>query len=601
MIYALEERIGDPSLFCGRQQEMSLLMNWINRIKIKRAKSKAMLGRRKSGKTAIMERLFNILWNQNDRIVPFYFEVKDQNKWLLHFADDYLRTCLTQYISFLTRVPLQPNRHKWSWDILLKKANEINKNSIIERITLFLEYYKQENEDEAINIAVETPYWFYGQDNYHFVIMIDEIQYMTKYIYKDKEEKIQAYNLPGIYHGMVELRFCPMLVSGSYIGWMTRMMSEMFVGGRLRGMSISSSLSFEEGMTAVYKYADYNHIELNEDVAIVINTLAQSNPYYISSILETEWPKRNFSSFSGIVKTFANEIIDKDSELHRTWIEYIQSTFHEVNDIYARKILLMLSKDRDKEYARDEIMSAIGWPEDKESELQKKLSQLIYGDLITEGSSAYHYKGIDDDVLHLIFYHKFQYEIYHQKANVQNELHKKIQNLEKDKRSMQSTINELKGRMLELVVWRELNKCKKENKPIKDIRNRLRTVVSNNENMEEQIKIVENATFDMVWMNYFLNSPATMPLEMDVLATREEDNYIFALAFETKNRNEINLPSMDECKVFINKLELLKQSFDLNKQLNIYGVYFSANGFSDDVELWLHERGILTVDWERWG
>ncbi|KPA15938.1 hypothetical protein MHK_003850 [Candidatus Magnetomorum sp. HK-1] len=108
MIYALEERIGNPSLFCGRKREMEMLLNWVDRIKIKRAKSKALLGRRKSGKSAIMERLFNLLWNQNDRIVPLYFEVKDQNKWLLHFAADYLRNCLTQYISFLTRIPLPP-------------------------------------------------------------------------------------------------------------------------------------------------------------------------------------------------------------------------------------------------------------------------------------------------------------------------------------------------------------------------------------------------------------------------------------------------------------------------------------------------------------
>jgi len=82
-------------------------------------------------------------------------------------------------------------------------------------------------------------------------------------------------------------------------------------------------------------------------------------------------------------------------------------------------------------------MKAIEWPVEKESELQKKLQQLINGDLFTEGSSAYHYKGIADDVLHLIFYHKYQYEIHHQKANVQGELHKKIENLEKDKKSMQ--------------------------------------------------------------------------------------------------------------------------------------------------------------------
>jgi len=46
-------------------------------------------GRRKSGKTALMQRLFNILWNQNDQVVPFYFEVMDKNIWMLDFAKTY--------------------------------------------------------------------------------------------------------------------------------------------------------------------------------------------------------------------------------------------------------------------------------------------------------------------------------------------------------------------------------------------------------------------------------------------------------------------------------------------------------------------------------
>ena len=264
MIYALEERIGDPSLFCGRKQEMELLLNWIDRIKNKRAKSKALLGRRKSGKSAIMERLFNVLWNRNDRIVPFYLEVQEKNISMLEFASKSLNTLLTHYLSFLIRKPI-PNKMIWDWDYLLSTSEKINNTSIPERIELFQKYYQLENEEEAIQIAVATPYWLHGQDNHHFVIMLDEIQYMTKYIYKDKAEKIQAYNLPGIYHGWVEHRVCPMLVSGSYIGWMNQMMSEMFVAGRLKRTPISSSLTFDEGMTAVYNYAAHHHIKLTFD------------------------------------------------------------------------------------------------------------------------------------------------------------------------------------------------------------------------------------------------------------------------------------------------------------------------------------------------
>jgi len=58
-------------------------MNWVENIPRKMAKSRALLG----GKSAIMQRLFNILWNQQGKIIPFYFELQDYNQWLLAFAD----------------------------------------------------------------------------------------------------------------------------------------------------------------------------------------------------------------------------------------------------------------------------------------------------------------------------------------------------------------------------------------------------------------------------------------------------------------------------------------------------------------------------------
>ncbi|MCP4104817.1 MAG: hypothetical protein GY749_49525, partial [Desulfobacteraceae bacterium] len=114
-VYAFEERIGDPSLFCGRRQELSLLLNWTGMIPRKLSKSRALLGRRKSGKTAIMQRLFNILWNRNDKVIPFYFEVLQQDQWLLNFSDEYFRTFLSQYVSFKTRIPLAKENKPWNW------------------------------------------------------------------------------------------------------------------------------------------------------------------------------------------------------------------------------------------------------------------------------------------------------------------------------------------------------------------------------------------------------------------------------------------------------------------------------------------------------
>ena len=54
---------------------------WINDIKDEKSQSTALMARRKMGKTALMERLFNITFYKNDGVIPFYYEVKETKMW----------------------------------------------------------------------------------------------------------------------------------------------------------------------------------------------------------------------------------------------------------------------------------------------------------------------------------------------------------------------------------------------------------------------------------------------------------------------------------------------------------------------------------------
>ncbi|MCP4111680.1 MAG: hypothetical protein GY749_40185, partial [Desulfobacteraceae bacterium] len=256
MIYALKERIGNPSLFCGRKKELELLVNWAGNIPEELSESRALLGRRKSGKTAVMQRLFNILWNKNSNVIPFYIEVLDKDQWLLDFSNFYYRTFISQYLSFLTRTPLAGNNNPWRWDVLEDMARQAGNQNILRDMEGFRNDVEKEKVHDALMSAFGAPASFSGYDNVFFVVMIDEIQYMTKHIYYDRERKIREHNLPGAFHGLVELKTAPMLVSGSYIGWMTEMIHEMFVGGRLKKTRISPKLEFEEGMKAIYRYSE---------------------------------------------------------------------------------------------------------------------------------------------------------------------------------------------------------------------------------------------------------------------------------------------------------------------------------------------------------
>ncbi len=293
--YALKERIGDPSLFCGRNWEMELLTDWADKIPRQISKSRALLGRRKSGKTAIMERLFNILWNRHGRVIPFYIEVLDSEQWLLDFSDKYFRTFMSQYLSFQTRMILLPDNDPWKMDELEDMGRSIGNDNVLRRIETFREYYETERVENARSTAFTTPGWFAGMENIFALVMIDEIQFMTKYIYWDKEYKVKARNLPGAYHGLSESKIAPLLVSGSYVGWMTQMMRDMFKGGRLKQTPVSPKLDFNAGMEAVYLYAEYNDEAVSDESAYVLNLLTQSDPFYIATLFRSDWQDRDFT------------------------------------------------------------------------------------------------------------------------------------------------------------------------------------------------------------------------------------------------------------------------------------------------------------------
>jgi len=167
--------------------------------------------------------------------------------------------------------------------------------------------------------------------------------------------------------------------------------------------------------------------------------------------------------------------------------------------------------------------------------------------------------------------------------------------------SLKGALNELKGRMLELVVYRELNHCRKRVQPIKHFRQRIRAVsnAAHFSKMEPMLTECSESRFEMIWMNYYLSLPQTTVLEIDVLAKGEDANSCWALVFELKNRDAKNPPSLKEAQLFVTKIKAVKHWLGQSIKF-VCPVYLSAKGFAPSVEAWLHEQGVLTADRESW-
>ena len=163
------------------------------------------------------------------------------------------------------------------------------------------------------------------------------------------------------------------------------------------------------------------------------------------------------------------------------------------------------------------------------------------------------------------------------------------------------TLRSLKGRMLELVVYQELNHYRKRAQPIKHFRQRIRPVsnAAHFTKMEHKLTECSESRFEMIWMNYYLSLPQTTVLEIDVLAKGEDANSCWALVFELKNRDAKNPPSLKEAQLFVTKIKAVKHWLGQSIKF-VCPVYLSAKGFAPSIEAWLHKQGILTADRESW-
>ena len=106
MDYALEERIGNPDLFTGRKEELGYFLKWIDDIKERKSQSTALLARRKMGKTALIERLFNITYFKNNGVIPFYYEVKETEMWVVDFCKNFFLTFILTLIVLIKCISL---------------------------------------------------------------------------------------------------------------------------------------------------------------------------------------------------------------------------------------------------------------------------------------------------------------------------------------------------------------------------------------------------------------------------------------------------------------------------------------------------------------
>jgi hypothetical protein len=575
MRYPLPESIGDPDLLVGREKEFATFNKWIDRIPKRLSKSRAILARRKSGKTAFLQRIFNRLWSENGLVVPFYINIGERNIWLPELATTYYRAFASQFISFLERdelivsVPLTLEQIK---DYGVSRSLQ----PLVVDVDSLIDHEARRKYDSMWETASTAPHRYAVAFERRFLVMIDEFQNTGEYIYRDQEcSESKDPTIPGTWHDLAESKLAPLLVTGSYVGWLINIIDTYLEAGRLKRFIMNPYLAPEAGLQSVYKYAEHYEEPITNESALQINRLCMSDPFFISCVIQSEFEGKDLTTEDGVVDTVHHEITDRLSEMSMTWGEYIELSLKRINTVNAKHILLHLSKHADREWTPRELKQKLNLDIDV-NEIKTLLKNLVSADLIREGSSDIRYQGLTDGTLSLILKNRFEEEIatYQpdiEQTDLKKAFHEEIRQLKKEKQSLQGMVNHLSGMMAEYLLFNEFRSKKRFRL------SRYFTDVAD----DAELNIIDAR------MRVKFQRPDGKAMEMDVLAESDCGRIV---AVEVKKMKEP--VGVSAIKDLLEKVDALTAMMPGKKLLP---AFFCAGGFTEKAQEFFKQAGVASA------
>jgi len=581
MEYAIEERIGNPDLFTGRKQELSYYLKWINDIKERKSQSTALLARRKMGKTALMERLFNITYYKNDGVIPFYYEIKEINMWVVDFCRDFFLTLIYQYIAFKSRKPEYLNpEEKNNFEKVKTAAVKEGLDYLIGMIE-GVEYAVAHEQLGSLWETVRTaPHIIAARQKEFIVQMIDEFQFLNAMFYRDKDMKLPINDLAGGYLSTAESKIAPLLVTGSWVGWLMNLL-KMMLPARFRYYPLEN-MPQDEAVEMVYKYSQFFDTPVTEETAYLVAEMAEGSPFYISSFFRSLYKGKDLCTAKGLTEILEFETLNNQGNIKLTWMEYVNAAFNKVNDRNAKKIVLHLFKHKGRELTRADLLEQLNLGMTDE-ELEMKMEALVKGDIIEQGASNYRYRAVVDNIFDKVFRGVYQDEIEHfDAADIKKEYAQSFENLKRQYRRLQGKYHSQKGYFAEYLILDRLRYRAREN----------------NELLKAITRYLPGdfnfCQYSRVW-RYDSSPEYSRNFSVDIFA-RSAHAEDYSIIGEVKSR-EVKKFSKEEAVDFERKMAEVKKIESIDRAV---GFIFSRCGFTAEAEDYCRENGIACSEDEKW-
>ena len=222
--------------------------------------------------------MLNITFYKNGGVIPFYYEIKEVEMWVVDFCRDFFLTFIYQYIAFKTRkygylTPEEKNN--------FSKVKAAAVNEGLDYLTGIIESVEYAVEHEQIDSLWETvrtaPHTIAARQKEFIVQLIDEFQFLNAMIYWDKGKEKLADTLAGGYLSTAESKIAPLLVSGSWVGWLMNQL-KMMLPARFKYKSLNN-MPEDEAVEMVFNYSRFFDVPVTGENAYLIAKLSEGSPF----------------------------------------------------------------------------------------------------------------------------------------------------------------------------------------------------------------------------------------------------------------------------------------------------------------------------------
>jgi hypothetical protein len=337
-----------------------------------------------------------------------------------------------------------------------------------------------------------------------------------------------------------------------------------------------------EAVETLYKYSRFFQVPVTDETAYLLAGLADGNPFYISAVIRSTYTGKDLTTLEGLSRTLEFETLDDEGSIKLSWMEYISRAFPQINDRNAKNIVLHLSKHRDREWTRQELLEALKL-DMTDGELEKKLKALVKVDIISQGRTNFDYRGVGDNIFDKVFRGVYEKEIREFDVRViKEEYIEELEKLKEQYKSLLGKYNYQKGLFVEYLILEQLRlHAHEKNKLLKSVTRYL----------PRDFNFCE---YTQVW-RYNSAPEYAKGFSVDIFArAAASDDY--SLIGKVKSRDTRKF-SKEEAVAFERKLTAVKTQENIERTV---GFIFSRSGFTPEAEEYCKEKGIACSEDESW-